>query len=128
MTREREDVVGLDATIIMHPAIWKASGHVDTFADLMRECSLTNKRVRADHVFSGQQGEPRKRQRNGEAIVADASGDDAVHVACNAVDGRTVRANDADQDHRAAAIGRKDFAGDSQRIALRNDVTGIERQ
>ncbi len=50
MTREREDVVGLDATIIMHPAIWKASGHVDTFADMMRECSLTNKRVRADHV------------------------------------------------------------------------------
>ncbi len=50
MTREREDVVGLDATIIMHPAIWKASGHVDTFADLMRECSVTNKRVRADHV------------------------------------------------------------------------------
>src|SRR5436190_6102737 len=50
MTREREDIVGLDATIIMHPAIWKASGHVDTFADLMRECSISNKRVRADHV------------------------------------------------------------------------------
>src|SRR5215207_6784049 len=50
MTRDREDVVGLDATIIMHPAIWKASGHVDTFADLMRECTVSNKRVRADHV------------------------------------------------------------------------------
>jgi glycyl-tRNA synthetase len=50
MTRDREDVVGLDATIIMHPAIWKASGHVDTFADMMRECTITNKRVRADHV------------------------------------------------------------------------------
>ncbi len=50
MTRERDDVVGLDATIIMHPAIWKASGHVDTFADMMRECTITNKRVRADHV------------------------------------------------------------------------------
>ena len=50
MTREREDVVGLDATIIMHPKIWEASGHVATFADMMRECSLTNKRVRADHV------------------------------------------------------------------------------
>jgi len=50
MTREREDIVGLDATIIMHPAVWKASGHVDTFADLMRECTITNKRVRADHV------------------------------------------------------------------------------
>ncbi len=52
MTRDREDVVGLDATIIMHPAIWKASGHVDTFADLMRECTVSNKRVRADHVES----------------------------------------------------------------------------
>ncbi len=52
MTREREDVLGLDASILMNPAIWKASGHVDTFADLMRECSLTNKRVRADHVDS----------------------------------------------------------------------------
>lgn len=50
MTRNREDVVGLDATIIMHPSIWKASGHVDTFADLMRECTISNKRVRADHV------------------------------------------------------------------------------
>lgn len=50
MTRDRDDVVGLDATIIMHPTVWKASGHVDTFADMMRECTLTNKRVRADHV------------------------------------------------------------------------------
>lgn len=50
MTREREDILGLDAGILMNPAIWKASGHVETFADLMRECSLTNKRVRADHV------------------------------------------------------------------------------
>ncbi len=50
MTRDREDILGLDACILMNPAIWKASGHVDTFADMMRECSLTNKRVRADHV------------------------------------------------------------------------------
>ncbi len=50
MTRHRDDVVGLEATIIMAPEIWKASGHVDTFADLMRECPLTKKRVRADQV------------------------------------------------------------------------------
>src|SRR5580658_9061728 len=50
MMRQREDVAGLEATIIMSPAIWKASGHVDTFADLMRECPLTKKRVRADQV------------------------------------------------------------------------------
>jgi glycyl-tRNA synthetase len=50
MTREREDVVGIDATIIMHPAIWKASGHVDTFSDPMCDCLVTKKRFRADHV------------------------------------------------------------------------------
>jgi glycyl-tRNA synthetase len=50
MTRQRDDVAGLEATIIMSPEIWKASGHVATFADLMRECPLTKKRVRADQV------------------------------------------------------------------------------
>src|SRR3954462_10681049 len=50
MTRLREDIAGLEATIIMHPEIWRASGHVETFADLMRECLITNKRVRADQV------------------------------------------------------------------------------
>jgi glycyl-tRNA synthetase len=50
MTRLREDVVGLEATIIMSPEIWRASGHVETFADLMRECPMTKKRVRADQV------------------------------------------------------------------------------
>jgi len=50
MTRQRDDVAGLEATIIMSPKIWEASGHVATFADLMRECPLTKKRVRADQV------------------------------------------------------------------------------
>lgn len=50
MTRFRDDVVGLEATIIMDPQIWKASGHVETFVDMMRECPLTRKRVRADQV------------------------------------------------------------------------------
>jgi glycyl-tRNA synthetase len=50
MTRFRDDVVGLDATIIMHPTIWKASGHLDTFADPMVDCLLTKKRFRADQM------------------------------------------------------------------------------
>ncbi len=50
MTRQREDVVGLEATIIMAPQIWRASGHVDTFADLMVEDPITNRRFRADQV------------------------------------------------------------------------------
>lgn len=50
MTKLRDDVVGLDASIIMHPSIWRASGHVDTFADPMVDCLLTKKRFRADQV------------------------------------------------------------------------------
>jgi glycyl-tRNA synthetase len=50
MMRQREDVLPLDASIIMHRAVWKASGHEDTFADIMRECPLTKKRVRSDQV------------------------------------------------------------------------------
>ena len=51
MTQDREDVVGLDASIIMHPAIWKASGHVDTFADPMSTCKHCKKLVRSDQVW-----------------------------------------------------------------------------
>ena len=50
MTRQREDVAGLEATIIMSPQIWKASGHVDTFSDPMCDCLLTKKRFRADQI------------------------------------------------------------------------------
>lgn len=50
MTQLREDVVGLDASIIMHPRIWEASGHTSTFSDLMVDCLLTKKRFRADQV------------------------------------------------------------------------------
>jgi glycyl-tRNA synthetase len=50
MTRMRDDVVGLDATIIMHPQIWKASGHVDTFSDPMVDCKTCKGRFRADQL------------------------------------------------------------------------------
>ena len=50
MVHEREDVAGLEATIIMAPQIWKASGHVDTFTDPMCDCLLTKKRFRADQI------------------------------------------------------------------------------
>lgn len=50
MVHHRDDVAGLEATIIMHPQIWKASGHVDTFSDPMCDCLLTKKRFRADQV------------------------------------------------------------------------------
>jgi glycyl-tRNA synthetase len=50
MTRQRDDVVGLEATIIMSPQIWKASGHVDTFSDPMVDCKTCKARFRADQL------------------------------------------------------------------------------
>jgi glycyl-tRNA synthetase len=50
MTRQRDDVAGLEATIIMSPQIWKASGHVDTFSDPMCDCKGCKKRFRADQI------------------------------------------------------------------------------
>src|ERR1043166_9733268 len=50
MTRLRDDVVGLEATIIMHPQIWRASGHVDTFSARMCDGLRTKKRFRADQI------------------------------------------------------------------------------
>jgi len=50
MTRLREDVAGLEATIIMHPQIWRASGHVDTFSDPMIDCKTCKGRFRADQT------------------------------------------------------------------------------
>ncbi|NCD21468.1 MAG: glycine--tRNA ligase [Spartobacteria bacterium] len=52
--RCREDVVGLEASIIMHPAIWKASGHADGFADPMVDCKDCRKRFRADQLCEDQ--------------------------------------------------------------------------
>jgi len=54
MTRQRDDVAGLEATIIMSPAIWKASGHVDTFSDPMCDCRKCKKRFRADQLCEDQ--------------------------------------------------------------------------
>ena len=54
MTRQRDDIAGLEATIIMSPAIWKASGHVDTFSDPMCDCKKCKKRFRADQLCEDQ--------------------------------------------------------------------------
>ncbi|RKY85870.1 glycine--tRNA ligase, partial [candidate division KSB1 bacterium] len=50
MTMERDDIVGLDSSIIMHPKIWEASGHVDGFTDPMVDCKKCKLRFRADEV------------------------------------------------------------------------------
>jgi glycyl-tRNA synthetase len=58
---ERDDVVGLDSAILMHPRIWEASGHVENFTDPLVECRNCHLRFRADKiqvfdVFRGEDG------------------------------------------------------------------------
>ena len=48
---ERDDVVGMDGSILMNRAVWKASGHEDTFSDPMVDCRSCKARLRADQVI-----------------------------------------------------------------------------
>jgi len=50
MVLTRSDVVGVDTSIITHPDVWKASGHVKSFHDPMVDCKECRSRFRADHV------------------------------------------------------------------------------
>ncbi|MFH1827427.1 MAG: glycine--tRNA ligase [bacterium] len=47
--RIRDDIVGIDASIIMNPQVWKESGHIEAFTDPLVECKICNKRFRFDH-------------------------------------------------------------------------------
>jgi len=50
VVRQRDDMVGLDSAILMHPDVWVASGHVGTFADPLVDCKACKQRFRADHL------------------------------------------------------------------------------
>src|SRR5438034_9806316 len=50
MVHERDDVVGMDGSILTHPAVLQASGHVEGFSDPMVDCLITGKRFRADQI------------------------------------------------------------------------------
>src|SRR5258708_2484609 len=51
MVRSRDDVVGLESSIIMHPKVWEASGHVGGFTDQMVDCKVSKQRFSADKIF-----------------------------------------------------------------------------
>ncbi|MCI0360902.1 MAG: glycine--tRNA ligase, partial [Planctomycetaceae bacterium] len=48
---EPYEMVGLDCTIIMHPQVWRVSGHYDLFCDKMQTCRHCKKLFRSDHVW-----------------------------------------------------------------------------
>lgn len=74
MVRERDDVVGLDASLITHPRVWVASGHVATFNDPLADCKKCKQRWRVDHIEEGQYG-PVKRNAAGEVLCPNDGGE-----------------------------------------------------
>lgn len=58
MVHSREDVVGIDASIIMHPRVWEASGHLAGFSDPLVDCKVCKERFRADQAPRVEPGKP----------------------------------------------------------------------
>src|SRR3989344_919452 len=48
MVKSRENVVGVQAAILMNPRVWEASGHTEAFTDPLIECKICHARIRAD--------------------------------------------------------------------------------
>jgi glycyl-tRNA synthetase len=58
MVHTREDIVGLDASIMMHPKVWQSSGHLASFSDPLVDCKLCGERFRADKAPRLESGAP----------------------------------------------------------------------
>lgn len=65
MVYDREDVVGLDASIIMNPTVWEKSGHLEAFTDPLVECKICHIRFRADRKDEIREHEESKHQGKG---------------------------------------------------------------
>jgi glycyl-tRNA synthetase len=73
MVRSREDVVGLDSSVILSPQVWQASGHVEAFVDPLTECKQCHKRYRADQLIEAYVAKNKKEPANGLADIACAN-------------------------------------------------------
>ena len=54
---QRRDIVGIDAGILMHPRVWEASGHIESFNDPLVDCRTCKSRFRADHLIEERLGQ-----------------------------------------------------------------------
>ncbi|WP_421015041.1 glycine--tRNA ligase [Glutamicibacter creatinolyticus] len=68
--RGREDMVGLDSSIILPKAVWEASGHVATFTDPLVECTNCHKRHRQDHLIEAFEAKKGRAPKDGMSEIA----------------------------------------------------------
>jgi glycyl-tRNA synthetase len=69
MVTERDDIVGLDSSVILAREVWEASGHVTEFVDPLTECMSCHKRFRADHLIEAYEERHGHAPANGLADV-----------------------------------------------------------
>ena len=69
MVTRRDDVVGLDSSVILPRRVWEASGHVDVFSDPLVECLSCHKRYRADHLEEEYEEKKGRAPENGLADI-----------------------------------------------------------
>ncbi len=70
--QDRDDVVGIDGPIIIHPKVWEASGHATGFNDAMVDCKNCKKRFRADHLVEAATGQDLEGKLDEMKAVLDA--------------------------------------------------------
>jgi glycyl-tRNA synthetase len=70
MVTLRDDIVGLDSSVILAPEVWQASGHVTEFVDPLTECESCHKRYRADHLIESYEERHGHPPENGLADLA----------------------------------------------------------
>ena len=79
MVQQRDDVVGLDSSVILPTRTWEASGHVATFSDPLTECQSCHHRFRADHL---QEAVAEKKNKSGKAEAVDPDTIELATIAC----------------------------------------------
>ena len=79
MVQTRDDVVGLDSSVILPTRTWEVSGHVATFSDPLTECQSCHKRFRADHL---QEAVAEKKSKGGTVEMVDPDDIPLSTIAC----------------------------------------------
>ena len=99
--REHENVVGIDAAILMHPTVWKASGHVDAFSDPLVDDKASKRRYRADQLVEGHIEKLRNKGKDEEAeavyarLVTALNADDAASALGQIIQDEEIRSPDS---------------------------------
>ena len=70
MVTERDDIVGIDSSVILAREVWEASGHVQNFTDPLTECQSCHKRFRADHLIEAYEEKHGRAPEHGLADIA----------------------------------------------------------